>query len=198
MDDPVDGLPEPQRSQYKALLLAKDVQIERERSKGWQKLAGRYDDIRDWLRICQDDSEGWQQFYKECCLLIFGEYRDSLPGVDDDECVLQMVGYHIQIPQELAQRRRTMGAYGMHPEPENQAQARRAVWATDLDVYAKRFHDSMRVMPQPSGTDFVGFDTWWVIVWAQIAGEDIESGRQYLEAEYHVGEVSLHYDPAMA
>jgi len=61
----------------RCLMLEKDIAIERERSKTWQQLAGRYDDIRDWLRICADDQAGHSEFYKECCLLIFGHYQDE-------------------------------------------------------------------------------------------------------------------------
>ena len=62
---------------YRSLMLEKDLEIERQRSKTWQELAGRYDDIRDWLRICSDNPEGWEQFYRECCMVIFGFYRDE-------------------------------------------------------------------------------------------------------------------------
>lgn len=187
---------------FKNLMLVKDVEIERQRSKTWQKLAGHYDEIRDWLRMCDDDQEGWQEFYKQTCLLIFGEYHDSLPDVEDDECVLMSVGYHIQIPQEIALRRRTMGVYGLRPEPDHHAHDRRTAWSANLATYAKRFHDTMRVQPQPVSEDFVGFDTYWVVVYARfghVVGEEIEAGRKYLEAEgYHVSSISLAYDPPMA
>lgn len=62
---------------YRCLMLQSDIAIERRRSKAWQELAGHYDDIRDWLRVCQDNPDGWEQFYRECCLLIFGFYRDE-------------------------------------------------------------------------------------------------------------------------
>lgn len=187
MADPLDGLPEPQRSQYKALLLAKDVLIERERSKGWQKLAGRYDDIRDWLRTCQDDPEGWQQFYKECCLLIFGQYRDEDAEVED--VPLNATGYHIRIPSEVDSMR-------MVATDEVATEA----WIKNLEIYTKRFCDSARVVAQPPTPDPFGApNQYWVIVWIDAVGEDIERGRQFLEAEdYHVSSISLHYDPAMA
>jgi hypothetical protein len=71
------GLPPQIELTYKNLLLRKDLEIECHRSKQWQKLAGRYDDIRYALRNCDDDPAGHAEFYKECCLIIFGEYRDE-------------------------------------------------------------------------------------------------------------------------
>ena len=50
----------------------------------WQKLACRYDDIRGWLRLCTDDQVGHSEFYRECCLIIFGEYRGETEVDNDD------------------------------------------------------------------------------------------------------------------
>lgn len=57
------------------LLKENELRTERAHADRWQKLAGHYDDIRGWLRICQDTPEGHAEFYRECCLLIFGEYE---------------------------------------------------------------------------------------------------------------------------
>ncbi len=63
------------------LLLAHcDVRMWRDRSDSWQALAGRYDDVRGWLRVCEDNPAGHAEFYRECCVLIFGQAND-----DDDE-----------------------------------------------------------------------------------------------------------------
>lgn len=48
-----------------------DLAAERAHADRWQKLAGRYDEIRDWLRICDDSPEGHAEFYHECAKLIF-------------------------------------------------------------------------------------------------------------------------------
>lgn len=53
-------------------VLERDVQAERQHADRWQKLAGRYDDIRYALRNCDDTPEGHSQFYNECSRLIFG------------------------------------------------------------------------------------------------------------------------------
>jgi hypothetical protein len=171
----------------KMLLLTKDVEIERERSKRWQKLAGRYDDIRDWLRICEDDENGWAEFYRQVCLLVFGQYRDEDAEVND--IPLGEVGFRIRIPSELDSMR-------MVATDEVATEA----WIKNLEIYAKRFCDSARVVAQPPTPDPFGApDQYWVIVWTDVAGEDIESGRQFLEAEdYHVSSISLHYDAATA
>lgn len=67
-------------------LLVSDLNVknERDRSDRWQKLAGRYDDIRGWLRLCTDDQVGHSEFYRECCLIIFGEYRGETEVDNDD------------------------------------------------------------------------------------------------------------------
>lgn len=67
------------------LALAKcDVAGERMLAERWQKLACRYDDIRGWLRLCTDDQVGHSEFYRECCLIIFGEYRGETEVDNDD------------------------------------------------------------------------------------------------------------------
>jgi hypothetical protein len=54
-------------------ILENAVQAERQHADRWQKLAGRYDDIRYALRNCDDTPEGHAQFYNECSQLIFGD-----------------------------------------------------------------------------------------------------------------------------
>lgn len=49
----------------------KDVQVERERADMWMELGRRYEDIRDWLRLCEDTPEGHAEFYRECSEIIF-------------------------------------------------------------------------------------------------------------------------------
>jgi hypothetical protein len=66
-------------------LLEKDLAIETDRSKRWQELAGRYDDIRYSLRNCDDTPEGHAEFYRDCCLTIFGVYRDETDEDDNEE-----------------------------------------------------------------------------------------------------------------
>lgn len=61
----------------RCISLEGELRAEREHADRWQKLAGRYDDIRYWLRLCEDNPAGHAEFYRECCLLIFGEYRDE-------------------------------------------------------------------------------------------------------------------------
>jgi hypothetical protein len=65
----------------RCIQLEGELSTERNHADGWQKLAGRYDEIRDWLRICQDTPEGHAQFYDECARLIF---PDSYPPDEDD------------------------------------------------------------------------------------------------------------------
>ena len=55
----------------RAAVLECDLAAERAHADRWQKLAGRYDEIRDWLRICDDSPEGHAEFYNECAKLIF-------------------------------------------------------------------------------------------------------------------------------
>ena len=54
------------------ILLRRDIETERRRADNWQKLAGRYDDIRYALRNAPDTPEGHAEFYQECAELIFG------------------------------------------------------------------------------------------------------------------------------
>jgi len=61
----------------RCVMLKKDIAIERDRSKRWQKLAGHYDAIRDWLRLCDDTPDGHAEFYRQCCRIIFGDEPDD-------------------------------------------------------------------------------------------------------------------------
>lgn len=56
-----------------ALIAEKDIAVERARADKWMELGKKYDDIRDWLRVCVDTPEGHTEFYGECCRIIFGE-----------------------------------------------------------------------------------------------------------------------------
>lgn len=50
-----------------------EVRTERQHADRWQKLAGKYDEIRYELRNCDDTPEGHAEFYNECARLIFGD-----------------------------------------------------------------------------------------------------------------------------
>lgn len=78
------GLPPHLELTYKNMMLRKDLEIECDRSKRWQELAGHYDMMRYALRNSDDNPAGHAHFYKECCLIIFGEYRDETENEDDD------------------------------------------------------------------------------------------------------------------
>ena len=71
----------------KAMGLQGQLREERERSAVWRKLANGYDDIRNWLRACPDNPEGWQEFYKEACLIVFGTYGDDFADDDSEEFI---------------------------------------------------------------------------------------------------------------
>lgn len=73
------------RVTLKALGLQHELRAERERTDIWRKLANGYEDIRQWLRICEDNQEGWQEFYKQACLIVFGVYREDDFADDDTE-----------------------------------------------------------------------------------------------------------------
>jgi hypothetical protein len=77
-----------------AIGLECQVRAERDLADRWRKLAGSYDDIRGWLRLCDDDPAGHAEFYEWAALLIFGEYRNKSmvngeiieTEEDDDAC----------------------------------------------------------------------------------------------------------------
>ena len=71
----------------KAMGLQGQLREERERAAVWRKLANGYDDIRNWLRACPDNPEGWQEFYKEACLIVFGTYGDDFADDDSEEFI---------------------------------------------------------------------------------------------------------------
>lgn len=66
----------------RCILAEHQARSDRRRADRLQKLVDRYWDIRGWLRACDDTPGGYAEFYRECCLLIFGEYRGEQ---DDDE-----------------------------------------------------------------------------------------------------------------
>lgn len=55
------------------ILLENELACEKRHADNWQRLAGRYDDIRYALRNADDTPEGHAEFYNECAELIFGE-----------------------------------------------------------------------------------------------------------------------------
>ena len=52
------------------------------RSEQFRKKANDLYDLKGWLRLCDDTPEGHAEFYREACLLIFGEYRGE---TEDDQ-----------------------------------------------------------------------------------------------------------------
>jgi len=55
------------------IILQRELETERNHADHWQKLAGRYDEIRYALRNASDTPEGHAEFYRECAELIFGD-----------------------------------------------------------------------------------------------------------------------------
>lgn len=53
-------------------ILECDLAAAKRHADDWQRLAGRYDDIRYALRNAPDTPEGHAEFYNECAELIFG------------------------------------------------------------------------------------------------------------------------------
>ena len=71
----LSALPVEERWRLRCVFLQRDVGLERQRAKAWQKLAGVYDDIRYALRNAPDTPEGHTEFYHECARLIFDDHR---------------------------------------------------------------------------------------------------------------------------
>lgn len=69
----------------RCLMLEAELATERRLCDQWRNLANGYDDIRGWLRLCDDDHNGHAEFYKEACLIIFGHYHDESDIDDPDE-----------------------------------------------------------------------------------------------------------------
>jgi hypothetical protein len=64
-------VPVPLDRYTKLVLAAHDTENERQRSELWRKLANGYDNIRSWLRLCEDTPAGHAEFYEECSKIIF-------------------------------------------------------------------------------------------------------------------------------
>lgn len=60
------------------LVAALDVAHERQRADSWMKLGRKYEEIRDWLRLCDDDPDGHTEFYRECCEVIFPDLSEAV------------------------------------------------------------------------------------------------------------------------
>lgn len=69
----------------KALGLQNELRAERDRCDTWRKLANGYEDIRSWLRLCDDNAMGHAEFYRQACLIVFGTYRDDEFADDDTD-----------------------------------------------------------------------------------------------------------------
>lgn len=67
------------KSATQAATLECELRAERELSRRWQNLAGRYDDIRYWLRACPDTPEGHELFYRWAAHLIFPDTNPEPP-----------------------------------------------------------------------------------------------------------------------
>ncbi|ACF34281.1 hypothetical protein FDI14_gp138 [Mycobacterium phage SirDuracell] len=65
--------PEEARLHVEIAVLKAELETERRHADKWQRLAGRYDDIRYALRNAPDTPKGHAEFYNECAELIFGE-----------------------------------------------------------------------------------------------------------------------------
>ncbi|MGV7251907.1 hypothetical protein PJJ30_24065 [Mycobacterium kansasii] len=63
----------PERAELagRIIVLENELANERRHADRWQRLAGRYDDIRYALRNAPDTPEGHAEFYRECSGLIF-------------------------------------------------------------------------------------------------------------------------------
>lgn len=55
----------------KAVIANLDAKSWQDRSDMWQRTAARYEDIRGWLRLCEDTPEGHAEFYEQCARIIF-------------------------------------------------------------------------------------------------------------------------------
>lgn len=66
------------------VIARKDIEVERERADKWMANGRKYDEIRDWLRLCEDTPEGHAEFYRECAAIIFPDgdstERDRVAG----------------------------------------------------------------------------------------------------------------------
>ena len=66
-------LPEPLKSQMTAMMLMRDLAIERIRADKMRDDSNRLYELRGWLRLCDDNPEGHREFYRWACHYIFGD-----------------------------------------------------------------------------------------------------------------------------
>ncbi len=59
------------------VIAARDVANERGRADAWMALGRKYETIRDWLRLCDDNPDGHTEFYRECAEITFPDQSDE-------------------------------------------------------------------------------------------------------------------------
>ncbi len=67
------------------IILGAELAGERDRNARLLETANRYWDIRDWLRLCDNDDAGHAEFFKEASLIIFGESDDDEEEPDESD-----------------------------------------------------------------------------------------------------------------
>lgn len=61
-----------------------DIDTERQRADRWREDGGKFYDLREWLRLCDDTPEGHAEFYRWAAHIIFPDTYPA-PGDDEDE-----------------------------------------------------------------------------------------------------------------
>ncbi|AID58939.1 hypothetical protein PBI_GAIA_120 [Mycobacterium phage Gaia] len=79
MSDTLDKFPEPVRSQCRAMIAERDLEIERARADKMLEDSNILYELKGWLRLCGDNSAGHEEFYRWACHYIFG---DEMPSED--------------------------------------------------------------------------------------------------------------------
>lgn len=101
------------------------------------------------------------------------------------------VGYHLSVP------RKELNALG--PKRKEYRDRFHRLWVNKLERYVKQCSPEARVSGPIETSDFIGFPTWYVMVWAEVMGEDVWSLRGDLEeGGFHVSSITISYEPAMA
>ncbi|QRY51779.1 hypothetical protein [Mycolicibacterium septicum] len=73
MNETLDKLPEPLRSQMMAMMTQRDLEVERSRADKMREDSNTLYELRGWLRLCDDDEAGHAEFYQWACHYIFGD-----------------------------------------------------------------------------------------------------------------------------
>lgn len=102
------------------------------------------------------------------------------------------VGYRLTIPHGP-------GSSSLGSERVRSRDRWHALWVGKLRREVVKFHSSCRVVGPLGSEDQMGLQWWYVIVWAEVSGEDVWTLREDLEeGGYHVSSISISYEPAMA